>query len=531
MRMNNCAPINLVFRSPQFAKHLFLFPTMAPAETIPIPFLTAAEALTPKLSYTEEIPKDVVTFVPDDKAFLRHTKVVQYNASMLEDKWFSSGDEFTLDFGGHRTGYLSFYLDAQGENVDCPARLRLTFGEVPGDVVEEFYPSKSWISTSWFPHEEAKIDELPGQVNIQRRHAFRYVRVQVLEVSSKFKICFRKIKCHAVTSACKKVAPVEGSDFNIIDTVGLRTLRDCMQTVFEDGPRRDRRLWLGDLRLQALVNYVTFQNNDLVKRCLYLFAGLRMDQKVMASLYERPEPRVSGDYILDYELLFVVTLLEYVEATNDISTGRELFGICQNILERNHQQYIKDGVFQMTPGVWYFIDWHDDLDRFASMQAVFVIAFKAAQSLANKLDISADYTEDIRLLSEGSLALYDQDNGVFLSNGQISWASQAWMGLAHVLPQEQHVRAIQIAMQNPDAIRANTPYCYHYVLEALFKNGARDACLALAKDYFGGMVDRGADTFWEAYREDDSTFSPYDDHHNNSFCHAWSCTVSWFLRL
>jgi hypothetical protein len=31
-----------------------------------------------------------------------------------------------------------------------------------------------------------------------------------------------------------------------------------MQEVFEDGPKRDRRLWLGDLRLQALVNDVTF---------------------------------------------------------------------------------------------------------------------------------------------------------------------------------------------------------------------------------------------------------------------------------
>lgn len=29
---------------------------------------------------------------------------------------------------------------------------------------------------------------------------------------------------------------------------------DCMQSVFEDGPKRDRRLWLGDLRLQALAS-------------------------------------------------------------------------------------------------------------------------------------------------------------------------------------------------------------------------------------------------------------------------------------
>jgi hypothetical protein len=36
----------------------------------------------------------------------------------------------------------------------------------------------------------------------------------------------------------------------------------------EDGPKRDRRLWLGDLRLEALANYETYRNFDLVKRSL-----------------------------------------------------------------------------------------------------------------------------------------------------------------------------------------------------------------------------------------------------------------------
>ena len=31
---------------------------------------------------------------------------------------------------------------------------------------------------------------------------------------------------------------------------------------------------MGDLRLQALANYETYQMNDMVKGCLYLFAAL-----------------------------------------------------------------------------------------------------------------------------------------------------------------------------------------------------------------------------------------------------------------
>jgi hypothetical protein len=60
--------------------------------------------------------------------------------------------------------------------------------------------------------------------------------------------------------------------------------------VFEDGPKRDRRLWLGDLRLQALVNDVTFGHHDLVRRCLYLFAGhTREDGMVSANVFVQPD--------------------------------------------------------------------------------------------------------------------------------------------------------------------------------------------------------------------------------------------------
>ena len=42
--------------------------------------------------------------------------------------------------------------------------------------------------------------------------------------------------------------------------IAVNTLKNCMQRVFEDGPKRDRRLWIGDLRLEALANYYTFEN-------------------------------------------------------------------------------------------------------------------------------------------------------------------------------------------------------------------------------------------------------------------------------
>jgi hypothetical protein len=55
-----------------------------------------------------------------------------------------------------------------------------------------------------------------------------------------------------------------------------------------------------------------------------------------------------------------------------------------------------------------------------------------------------------------------------------------------------------------------------------------------AKDYlvkyWGGMVQKGADTFWEIYDPNNDFLSPYNFFPVNSYCHAWSCTPVYFIR-
>ncbi len=51
----------------------------------------------------------------------------------------------------------------------------------------------------------------------------------------------------AVTSASFSIPPHPPLSpfFQALDATAVGTLRDCMQTSFEDGPKRDRRLWIG----------------------------------------------------------------------------------------------------------------------------------------------------------------------------------------------------------------------------------------------------------------------------------------------
>ena len=59
---------------------------------------------------------------------------------------------------------------------------------------------------------------------------------------------------------------------------------------------------------------------------------------------------------------------------------------------------------------------------------------------------------------------------------------------------------------------------------------AFEEAVAEIKAYWGAMVAYGADTFWELYNPYNREESPYGSSMVNSYCHAWSCTPTYFLR-
>ena len=129
-------------------------------------------------------------------------------------------------------------------------------------------------------------------------------------------------------------------------------------------------------------------------------------------------------------------------------------------------------------------------------------------------------------------SFYDSGRKVFTSGAkkQVSWASQAWMIHAGIATKEEGAAALKAVRQMPDAVRPRTPYLYHYVVDAMIECGMKEEALELIRSYWGGMVNEGADTFWEVYDPAEPELSPYKSLLVNSYCHAWSCTPSYFLR-
>jgi hypothetical protein len=497
--------------------------------------------LKPALRRTVQLPLALVRPVPDATLALRYRMEREADASALADRLLKKGDQFILDFGGHRAGHFAFRLVGEGTGVDAPARLRLTFGEAPPDVAEKFDPSLGTMSTAWLPDEIINVDFLPQTVRMPRRYAFRYVKVEVIETSPTFGVKFQDVKAIALTSAGKAPPPLGSGDplLDRIDEVGLATLRNCMQTVYEDGPRRDQRLWIGDTRLQALVAYASFGGERLVKRYLYLFAAFprASDGLVAGCVYEKPYPNYGGIVIFDYAAIFNATLHDYVKHSGDRATGRNLWPVALRQVELLSAHLDEDGMFVDPKDIWLFIDWAKELDRTASIQGVLIYCFERTLRLARMLGRERDVPQLANRIAQMRAAArarcFDNARGLFVSgpDRQVSWASQAWMVLAGVPATQDEAReAIKRVIDRADAVRPITPYLYHHIVDAMLACGMRGEALALVKRYWGGMVEAGADTFWEIYDPGQPLASPYGDIHLNSYCHAWSCTPSYFLR-
>ena len=448
------------------------------------------------------------------------------------------GDSFVLDLGDHCVGHFSFRFDVSDDFISAPIRLIIRFGEDMREIEDDFTSFHGSISAVWLQEEVLVLDH-PQEVNMPRRYSCRYIKITVenarrpLEL---FQFCFR-----ATTSAdMTKLCPSTTSDPLLaqIDAVGTKTLKECMQRFLEDGPKRDRRLWIGDLRLEALTNYYTFQNSEVVKRCLYLIAAGERDALgfVPSYIYETPYFFSGRTHIADYALLFVTAVCDYFEHTQDVDTVNDLLALCKLQLDSFYAILDERGIVTPQKGWFFFIDWCPDLKGRIALQGVYLYTLERFAALLDALG-DGDREKYETRLHKGRTAslthLFDAERGIFvndLDHGQVSVHSQVWMILGGVIDGEVAKRALSLTQNDPQAKQPFTPYMRHYVIEAMMKLGMQDEAVAYLKEIWGGMIQKGADTFWEVYAPNDPDFSPYSDRKVNSLCHAWSCTPSYFIR-
>ena len=454
----------------------------------------------------------------------------------LMDCIMDRGNEIVLDLGNHYVGYFSFYLDWYEIYIDTPVRLKIQFCETKREIDDDFSAYKGGLCSSWLQEEIINID-FPGKFEMPRRYAARYIKITALATPKPFKLSYVSFKTVTSADVCKlKSCDINDEELKKIDITAINTLKNCMQRVFEDGPKRDRRLWIGDFRLEALTDYCTFDELSVVRRCLYLFAAADTNDCgfIPGYVYENPY-FVSGTwFLIDYALLYAVAACDYYMHTKDAETFNSIYSVIKQQMDAADKSLDSDGIISIPDGCDAFIDWCEGLEKITALHGVYLYALSSLITVLKELNHSDAeiFTERYENAKESALKNLFV-NGSFANkkdNFQESVHSAVWMILGDVIGGDEAKTILTDVLNSKTTLKPFTPYMHHYVLEAMFKLSMTDEAVKYMKNIWGGMVKCGADTFFEVFVPGDEEFSPYGDRMINSMCHAWSCTPSYFIR-
>ncbi len=445
-----------------------------------------------------------------------------------------------LDFGRHITGTIELKWHTLARN-DSPLRIDFKFAETPYELATEFETYHGHLDRSWLQDGVIVLDDFQPLVRFQRRYAFRYVKLRL--GAPNFDIQIDDITAIAQTSANdSRYTPIpEGGALTkqeiAIEKCSAWTLRECMQTIFEDGPKRDRRLWLGDLRVQALVNGVTYRNYALVERCIYILAGsCNPKGEIPGAAYDAKDGFSASCMVQTYALLLAPLLLEHLNFYGRKAFCKELFPVALHQIDLFRKVIDKDG--KIIPGKcsWLFIDHDADLCRETPALGLYLFSLRNAAKLGELLGMPQPelVAEADKLAKQLKERCFDAKTGLFRSDDetrQFSWATQIWFILGDVVTGKEALKVWKAMLASKEARRPHTPYLWNSVLEMGTHVGDNAGVRKIIREYWGGMLARGLDTFPEVFVPENQFFSSYGDCLMNSDCHAWSCGAGYYLRL
>lgn len=455
----------------------------------------------------------------------------------------SRNDVLVLDLGRHCVGHFNCQLITTGSHPDAPAVINVRFCEME----KELSASKDyegWLPKGWIQEDAVRILNFPWKKEFERV-ACRYIKISIIDTSQKYQLVLKNPEFVSESSAGELNVNNEfctnDSQLKQIDELSLATLHSCMQTVFEDGPKRDRRLWIGDFRIQALTDEVTFENFDIIKRCLYLFASTanRRTGSLCADIFsdgvEQPDDLEMGDYTL----LFVDVLANYFGKTKDKETLMGLYETAKRAVQYGLNQIDPSGIPNSDLVQTVFLDWLADANVSKKAATLGIIIFAL-----NRLIYLAEIVEDpqipelrqiqTKLTSLARDLYFDQQKGLFVSgkNSQINWPSQIWLVRANLFTKKQNQQLLRRSLDKLPMTFFVSPYLYGELCLTLCENDLVDLAVRLIKAYWGKMIVAGAQTSWEVFSIQDAEYSPYGVNSTlvHSYCHGWGCVPAYIFR-
>lgn len=406
----------------------------------------------------------------------------------------------------HRDGELiDFGRELFGQVVfSCPGRPELQVGESVAEALntlpEAVEQSTSLVQTS------------AGRWTSRQPLAFRYLRVTGGAAGD--------VTCRARFHPTRYRGAFACSDDTLtrIWMHSAYTLRLCLHDFLIDGVKRDRLPWAGDLAMSLMANAYSFADAEIVRRSLTALgrAGIAA-QDINA--------------IIDYSLWWIIAEDFYQLYFADHDHLRRVWPRLRDGLDRLKARCDLTGLLQPGPQTWLFIDWVN-VEKRTALQILWWWAQVYGASLAERLQetvTAAEWRGRATALAEILYArAWDEGAGAWRSHpdqpSELSRHANLLAVIAGLTGRDQR-GAVRQVLLNPELPAVGTPYMQGFECMALGRLGATGPALSQLRAVWGGMLARGATTFWEAYdpaQQDDNAYAFYDRPFGKSLCHAWS---------
>ncbi len=419
------------------------------------------------------------------------------------------GGFLVLDFGKEISGGAKLIT----VNATPGTRLRLSFGESLTEAVTPL-----GVKNAGNDHSPRDLTVAVSNLSDLEfgQTGFRFLRIQPLEEAQ---ITLQGVFAVSRLADFPHKGFIHTSDDalnRILKTAADTMHMNCQSGYIWDGVKRDRLVWCGDLHPEIRTATYLFGDIENIPRSLEF---LRMDTRKGAWVNNIPT----------YSAWWVVNLCDYA----DLSGNEEFFvqhtDYAEEILTQLNRCVAENGDMHFTDaGMEFFLDWPSYETPDAVVGTAALLVFAAKKFLGRRENAAAaELCQKLRRYLEAPVQAKQIRAFQVLAGGDPANAPQ---------------------QLEKNGARGFSTFMSYYILLADALAGGQQT-LELTKSYFGGMLSRGATSFWEDFDLDwlensgriDALPQPgekdlHGDYGNycytgfrHSLCHGWSSGVYAFF--
>ena len=317
---------------------------------------------------------------------------------------------------------------------------------------------------------------------------------------------------------------------NDIWSVAEHTFRLCSGIFFIDGVKRDKWIWSGDAYQSLFVNK-------------YLMADAEIDQRTLVALRGNDPVTCHINTIVDYSLLWILGVMEHYQAYGDKEFLTQIYPKMKSLMEFCADRREEHGFLIGKEKDWIYIDWADmDKDGpLCAEQMLFASCWRvmaqAGAMLGREVDVQTYQKEYKNLKAMIQKYFWDEEKGAYIDSftsgrRNVTRHANIFAILFDIAEEEQQEQILEHVLDNDEIPQITTPYFNFFELDVLCKKGRLQQVLDKIRAYWGGMLDRGAVTFWEQFDPEapvEEQYDMYGDRFGKSLCHAWAASPIYFL--